>query len=117
MEYAGPVAKAIRVAVVMATKCLSILTSPFRTLRRRWIGALKGTMAARAGFLMGVPAGAERRWRSIMHAGSCSVPCRRAGGFWAVRAGSPQLTGAKPLDHLFTDRYSDGIVDYFWPRS
>ena len=64
---------------------------------------------------MRTSAGTEQGQGSIMHARSCSVPCWGAVDYWALRAGSPQLTGAKALDHLFTDRYSDGIADHFWP--
>ncbi len=75
-----------------------------------------GTVGARAGPPMRAPAGVERGRRSIMHSRSCSVPCHGTGrGCWALRAGSAQLTGTKPLDHLFTDRYSDGIADHSWP--
>ena len=35
---AGATAKAIRVAVVLVTNCLNILTSPFQAPLRRWIG-------------------------------------------------------------------------------
>ena len=35
---AGATAKAIRVAVVLITNCLNILTSPFQAPLRRWIG-------------------------------------------------------------------------------